>query len=555
MSTVRVFALGGLDESGKNLTVIEVDGSMLIVEAGLKYPEEDQLGVEYIIPDFSYLVEHQNRVKGIIITHAHDDVMAALPHLLKQIPAPIYTTALTAEFINRMIQEEDIRNVKIHRIKRNQEFKISGITVRTFMMSHSIAESFGIAVETPMGYIVYTSEFIIDFDAKDGFFGCDLTDLADIGKKGVLCLLAESGGAERQGYTAPYHKITSKILPVLEEAAGRVIITAYTQNLYRIIGIIEAANRLNKRIYFFEDELKEMIRVVERLGIYRVPMGLELPKSTYRDDMDDIIVLMTGNGRHVFRTMNKIAMQEDSRLQLRNTDTVIIASPIVPGTEIDAGILENELYKMDLNIVTLNPKEVLSMHASSEDLKMMLYLFKPQYYIPVKGEYRQLIANADIATTMGLRPDRIVILDNGQIAEFEDGRLKSCSEQIEVSEVLIDGNENLDSAGYVLKDREMLSTDGVIVIGIVCNYQTKEIIAGPDVQSRGVFYLKDADYIVKTIADIIMDVINTNVANGTYDNKLAREEAREKISRYVLKETGKRPMILPGIIEIMVSAD
>ena len=552
MSQVKVFALGGLDESGKNLYVVEVDDSIIVIDAGLKYPDADQLGVEIIIPDFSYLVENQDRVKGIIITHAHDDVMAALPYLLKQINVPVYTTPLTAELISNMAHKEGLRNLKIHRIKRTGEFKIGNIKIRSFGVTHSITDAFGVAIDTPQGYVVYMGEFIIDYDIREEALMCNISDLAEIGKKGVLCLLTESCYADRSGHTSPSHRISEFISTPMEDAPGRIIITAYHQNFYRFTEIVEIANRLNKKIYIYDDGLKEIIRLNERLGYYRIPMGIELGSSAFRNDMDDIIVLITGNGHKVFRTMNRIAMKEDSKVELRENDTIIIASPIVPGTEIEAGIMENELYKEDVNIITLNSKSVLSMHASREDLKMMMYLFKPKYYIPIKGEYRQLVSNANIATKMGLTPDKIVVLDNGQIALFENGTLKSCNQELHLEEVLIDGDDNLDVTGYVLRDRETLSTDGVIVVGIVCNFQTKEIIGGPDVQSRGVFYLKDADYIVKNIAEIMMNAINENVKNGTYDNMSTRMEARDRIQKYVLKETGKRPMILPAIIEINV---
>ena len=555
MNEVKVFSLGGLDESGKNMYVVEVNDNIIVVEAGIKYPDTNQLGIEIIIPDFSYLVNNKDRVKGIIITHGHDDVMAALPHLLKQLNIPVYTTPLTAEILTEMLHKEGIRNTKIHRVKRTGEFKIDGINVRAFGMTHSIADAFGFAIETPQGYVVYAGEFLVDYDVRDKCFICDISDLADIGKKGVLCLLAESDGAGRKGYTSPNHRISDLIQRPMEDATGRIIITAYHQNFYRIIEIIEMAKRLNKKILIYDEGLKELLRMNERLDYYRIPLGLELPKSSFKNDMTDVIILITGNGHKVFRTMNRIAMNEDELVELHSDDTVIIASPIVPGTEVEAGIMENELYKEDVEIITLSSKNVLSMHASSEDLKMMLYLFKPKFYIPIKGEYRNLVANANIATVMGMTPDKIIILDNGQIAQFEDQKLKSCSKTIDLEEVLMDGNENLDVTGFVLRDRETLSTDGVIVIGIVCNHQTKEIIGGPDVQSRGVFYLKDADYIVKNIADIIINVINENVKNRTYDNTSARMEARDKIQKYVYKETGKRPMILPAIIEINVDGE
>ena len=550
MSEVKIYALGGLDESGRNMYCVETQDGIIAIECGIKYPDTNQLGIEIIVPDFTYIVQNQNRFKGIIITHAHDDVMAALPYLLKQVNVPIYTTPLTAELISNIVQKAGLRNVQIHRIARNGEFMIGKTKVLSFGTTHSIADSFGVAISTPEGYVVYSGEFIIDNDSRDPYYQCDISVLSEIGKQGVLCLMTESGLAGRVGYTAPSHRITSLIEPTMSQAEGRIIISAYHQNLFRIKEIMQLAAKLNKRVFIYDDELKEMIRLNEKLGYYRIPIGVELPKSQFNNNLEDIIILVTGSGHKVFRTMNRIAMKEDNLVELKPTDTVIIASPIVPGTEVEAGIMENELYKEDMNILALNSHNVLSMHASSEDLKMLQYLMKPKYYLPVKGEYRHLMDNAHLATEMGMTPDKILLLDNGQVAKFVNGILKSCTAEFKSEDILIDGDENLDVTGFVLKDREALSTDGVIVIGIVCDFETKKIIGGPDVQSRGVFYLKDADYIVKNIADLISDVINTNVKNGTYDNIAVRQEAREKIQKYVLKETGKRPMILPAIIEI-----
>lgn len=553
MDQVRIFALGGLDEDGKNLYAVAVNQSIFIIEAGLKYPESEQLGIEMIIPDMKYLVEHKAQIEGIFITHGHDDVMAALPYLLKQIKIPVYTTPLTALLIEDMLKKEGIKDVEIHRIKRSSSFKLNNVGIKTFAMTQSIADGFGVAIETSMGYVVYTSEFIVDFDIRNDAFTSDITHLAEIGKKGVFVLLSESVGADRSGHTSPHHRITSSIEPFFEDAQGRIILTTYQQNIYRIIEVIELANKYNRKVMFYDDNLRNLMKMVEKLGYYHIPMGLELPKSKFTNDIEDVVVLVSGSGPNVFKLMHKVAISEDNLLELHSSDTVIIASPIVPGTEIEAGKMENELYKEGVRVLSLDRRLVYSMHASIEDLKMMLYLFKPKYYIPVKGEYRQLIANANIALEMGYHADKIVVLDNGQIATFSESVLKSTADIIPLEEIMIDGNENLDVTGMVLRDREILSTDGAIIVGVVVNHQSKEIIGGPDVQSRGVIYLKEADYIVKEIGNIIEKTILDAVKDNRYENMAVRLEAKDRIVRYVLKETGKRPMILPAIVEIHVT--
>lgn len=551
MSQVRIFALGGLDEDGKNMYVVEVEQSIFVVEAGLKYPEIDQHGVNMIIPDFKYLIENKDRVKGIFITHGHDDVMAALPNLLKQINIPVYTTPLTAMIIEAECKANKVHNFNIHRIKRGSSFKIDGVMIRTFGMTQSIADGFGLAIESAEGYIVYTSEFIVDFDIRTDAFSCDITQLAEIGKRGVLALLTESVGAVRNGHTAPNHRITSEIEPYFEEAKDeRILVTTYSQNMYRIIEIVELANKYKKKIFFYDERLRDILRMAEKLGYYRLPIGIEVTRSQFKQDLRNIVVIVSGSGSNVFKLMHKIALKEDSLLELCPEDTVIIASPIVPGTEREAANMENEIYKETLKVKSLDHKTIFSMHASSEDLKMMLYLFKPKFYIPIKGEYRHLIANANLAFDMGFQVNRILLLDNGQIAKFEQGELKSTEEMIPLEQVMVDGNDSLDVSGMVLRDRETLATDGAIVAGVVVDFKTKQIIGGPDIQSRGVIYLKDADYIVKEIGLIIENSIKESVKEKRYENMAMRQEIKEKITKYVLKETGKRPMILPAIVEI-----
>lgn len=553
MDKIRIFALGGLDEDGKNLYVVEINNDLFVIEAGIKYPDIEQLGIEMIIPDMKYLVENKDRVKAVFITHAHDDAMAALPYLLRQANVPIYTTPLSAVMIEEMLKKQNIKEVKIHRIKRNGKLAINGVNIRTFGLTHSIADAFGLAIETDQGAIVYAGEYIIDLNARNAAFACDITEFADIGKKGVLALLTESVYAEKPGFTAPNHRITDHIESAVEDARGRVFITLYEQNLYRLIEVIELANKYKKKIFFYNDNQRNLLRQVEKLGYYHVPAGLELSAEKFTNDYTNAIIIVSASGPNVFKVMHRIAISEDTKLELHKEDTVIIASPVVPGTEREASKMENELYKEGVRVVTLDRKKIFSMHASAEDIKMMLSLLKPKYFIPIHGEYRQLIINANIALDSGYFADRIVVLDNGQVALFEDKVLKNTSTILPLEDLMIDGNESLDVSGMVLKDREALSTDGAIVVGVVVNYATKEVIGGPDVQSRGVIYLKEADYIVKEIGNIVERVIIDAVAANKYENMSVRMDAKDKIMRYVLKETGKRPMILPVIVEINVS--
>lgn len=551
MSKVRIFALGGLDEDGKNMYVVENNDDIFIIECGLKYPDIDQLGIEMIIPDFAYLRESQSKIKGLFITHGHDDVMAALPALLKEMPKiPVYMAPLTALMFERKAKKYGLRDLNIHRTRRNATFKVGRTEIRTFGTTQSIADGFGVAIKTADGFVVYSSEFIVDYDTSNSAFRFDITNITDLSSEGVLALLCESVGSTREGHSSPKHRITDVIEQYFDDAAGRLFITLYNQNIYRVIEVIELAYKYNRKVVIYDEELKELMGDMAKLGYYHIPAGLEVPMSQFSNEMNNIVVIVSGTGSTIFKKVHHIATKENPEISFRTSDTILIASPAVPGTERDEASMEDDLYKESGKVINIDSKRNFTMHASIEDLKMMIYLMRPKYYIPVKGEYRQLIANASIALKMGYDANRIVVLDNGMAVVFKDGDRQPDFEKIPVDDIMVDGKDNLDSAGMILRDRELLSTDGAIIVGIVVNHATKEIIGGPDVQSRGVIYLKDADYIVKQIGTIFETTINDAVKEGRYDNLGCRTEARDKISRYVMRETGKRPMILPAIVEI-----
>lgn len=544
-------ALGGLDEDGKNMYLIEIDGDIFVVDAGLKYPSEaEQLGIEYIIPDFSYLIENKKRVRGIFISHGHDDVMGALAHLVGQIDCEIYATALTAKLLEEDFALHKIKNRHINIVKRTDTIRIGNNVIHTFPVMQSIADGVGFAFETEYGYIVYTSEFLFDYDFLNQAFSMDINAFSEMGKNKVLCLMNESRGSSRDGYTAPKHRISDHIEHYFELSDQRIVISLYRQNLFRIIEVLELAHKYKKKVFFEDNNHLKMLNSVDELGYYKLPKDVIITEKEFNNDMKDVVIVVSGSGNKVFKLMNNIVIGENNKIRLFSDDIVIIASPVVPGTEKDATTMENDLYKAGISIVKLKAREILSMHASIEDLKMMMFLTRPKYYLPIKGEYSDLVNNADLAIEMGYTPDKIILLDNGQFASFENGRLTSTSNFIDLEDTAIDASDKNDVAGMVLKDRQALSTDGAIICGVVLDFNTKRVIGGPDIQSRGVIYLKDADHILNEIGNILVATIMENVENRSYDNMQVRIEARDRIQRFVLKETGKKPMILPAIVEI-----
>lgn len=547
---IRIFCLGGLDEDGKNMMVVEVDQDIYIIEAGIKFPEEkESLGIEFIVQDFTYLIENQDRIAGIFITHGHDDVMGALPYLMKNVKANIYTSPLASKAIHKVFKKERITGSKIYTIKRHDQRKIGTHKVVFFPVTHAYPGTFGLAISSSQGYIVYSGEFIEDYDDLHDSYRGDFTTCSKLGNEGVLVLLQESKGAERSGHTAPNHRITEKFSQVLEQTDhNRVFVSVYTQSVYRIQEIIECCIQYDRPMIFYSKELRELVTNLEDFNV-SIPKKLVLDPSYIKEAPDNVVVIISGQGKSLFKTMSNIANNEVEDIVFTQNDVIVIASPVIPGVEKVFKSMENDIYKEEGRILVLD-RNVLSMHPSKEDLKMMLFLMKPKYYIPVKGEYRHLYMNSEIALEMGYKPSQIILLDNGQVATFENHKLRSCSMELELHDVMIDGKENWDMAGVVLKDREILSTDGVMILAIGLDAKTKKIINGPDIQTRGLIYVKDAEYITTDVGKILEDTIQEAVANKTYDNLTTRNEIRDKISKYLYKQTAKRPMVLPVILEI-----
>jgi len=548
--TIRIFMLGGQDEDGKNMMCIEIDGDIYVIEAGIKFPDpKESLGIEYVIQDISYLIEHKDRVVGVFITHGHDDVVSALPYLLAEVPSHVYTCPLAARQIQKKNRQMKVKGAHIHTVKRHDIRKIGGRKVVFFPITHAYPGTFGVAILTNQGYIVYSGEFIEDYDDLSDNYRGSLSALSKLGTEGVFVLLQESKGADRPGHTSPNHRLAPYFSQILEQNDHRrVFVSVYLQSIYRMQEVIKTCIKYHRKMLFFTEEQQEMMENLKAIG-YEVPEELIIDKKHFNNDLKDIVVIIAQQGPILFRTINNIINNEVKPFEFHKDDILCIASPIVPGAERVFSSMENDLYKEggEMEILT---SHTVSMHPSIEDLKMMLFLLRPKYYIPVKGQYRLLYANAQLAMDMGYNPNNILILDNGQVAQFENGRLVSCRMEMELQETPIDGNKDWDMAGVVLKDREILSTDGVIILAVGIDAKTKKIINGPDVQTRGLIYLRDAEYITKDVAKIMEDTITADVEKKKYDNMETRGHIRDKVTKYLLKQTKKRPMILPVIMEI-----
>ena len=546
---IRIFSLGGLDEDGKNMYCVEVGNQIYIIEAGIKFPDEkESLGIEYIVPDFTYLIENKNRIAGIIITHAHDDVMGALPYLCKQIKADIYSSPLTAKCIRRVMKEENIRDIQIHEVKRHDQKRIGKHKVIFFPITNSVPEAFRIAISTSQGFIVYSGEFIEDYTSLSDAYRGDFTTPAQFRNEGVLVLMQDSKGADCTGHTAPYHRIAPHFANILEKYENkRIFVSVYTQSVFRIQELIDTCISFNRKILLYTEELRSLIKDLEDIG-YTIPSSV-LVDVNQIDHISNVVVLIGGTGKAVTNLLSNICNNEVDDIDFTSEDVIVLATPVLPGVEREFKQMENDIYKEGGEVIQLD-KVIRSVHPSQEDLKMMIFATRPKYYIPVKGEYRKLVMNANVALDMDFSPSQIIILDNGQVATFENKKLKSCAMEMELHDNLIDGKEGWDMAGVVLKDREILSTDGVMILAIGIDSETKKIINGPDVQTRGLVYLKDADYLNTDVSKIMEQTIEEAVKNKTYNNLDTRNEIRDKVAKYLSNKIGKKPMILSVILEI-----
>ncbi|MEE0967086.1 MAG: ribonuclease J [Bacilli bacterium] len=559
---IRFIPLGGQAENGKSMYCLEINEKIYIIDAGFRFPDVDKLGVDMIIPSFQYLEERINDIAAVIITHGHDDAMAALPFLLQKVNVPVYAPNLTADLIEQRIDHYQRHNrinlnMNLIRVKRNASIDIEGVPVEFFPVTHSIPGSVGVALWTSYGYIVYSGEFIIDFGAPEGF-RCDIQKMMEIGKKGVLALLVESSYSEKEGYTSPNHKLTNKINQIFEDSDNRIIISSYAQNVFRTKEIVQLTKKYNRKIVFYGRDKYDKTNSLIRIGKTMRKPVIEMDKKLIGNKENignpkidkDYVILLSGSPRRIYHDICDIIDGGDELLKLRKGDTFIVASPVLPGTEKIANKAHNGLFKTDAKIHLLKSRDLLSMHASIEDIKVIIQIFKPKYYIPIKGEYQHFISNMAIAKDMDITDENIIIVDNGERITFEKGVLVKSRDTFEVGDVMIDGIGIGDVGEKVIDDRIQLANDGVVIVGVTIARDTKDIIAQTDCQTRGFVYLKDSEYLIKQIIQICEGCVSLLKDKPGLDINEVRMTMKDQSMRYIIKETGKRPVFIPVIVEI-----
>ena len=549
MSKIRIFSLGGLNENGKNMYVVEVNQDIFIFDAGLKYADDKLFGIDYILPNYDYVKENIERVKGLFLTHGHNENMGGVPDIVSELPnIKVYGTKFTLEVLKRELEEVEVKFDNLIEIKAHKKIQFGENSVFPISLTHSIPDAVGYVLNTKDGAIIYTGDFVFD-PTMMGAYKTDIGKLAYIGKQGVLCLLSESIYAEKKGHTSPHHRTANTVREILSRNEDRIIFNVFSAHIYNIQELFNEVSKTERKVVIMGKTLQGIINNALDLGYLKFDKSKIGDLSNVNDK--DVIILVSNEREKTFSNINRMINGYDKYIKIKETDTFVFAEPISDNVERSAVKIADELAKIGANVIMFNKKEQLLYHASSEDLMLMINLLNPKYYFPVKGEYRFQVANANVAEEVGIKKENILLKQNGEVVEFVDGSLVECFDKVKTEDILIDGNVVSDIGEAVLKDREVLSENGIVIISTTLDKQTKKIISGPEVITRGFVYIKDSAELLNEIKKLCVNVINSNIDNPKHVeyNKL-KNSLRENLGKYLYKETECKPMIITVFQEV-----
>lgn len=548
MSKIKIFSLGGLNESGKNMYAVDVDNDLFIFDAGLKYADDKMLGVDYIIPDFKFLKDNIKRIKGIFITHAHEKYMGAVCDIVRDIPEiNVYATKFTCDMLKRDFEDNEITFKNLHLINAHKKITFGKNSVFPVSLTHSVPDTVGYVLNTADGAIVYTGNFVFD-SSMTGAYQTDIGKLAYIGKQGVLCLLSESEYADRVGYTTPNNRVAGTIRDVLLHNEGRIIITVFTNHISRLQELFNEVSKTHRKIVVMGKKLQNLVNYVIDEGYVTFDKD-QIGNLTNINDRDSVILISNENEKP-FVNLERIVNGYDKYVKINENDTVFYLEPIQIGMEKKAVKISDEISKIGANVIILSSKTHLLNHASQEDLMLMLNLMNPKYYFPVIGEYRHQAENAKVAKRLGYNDDNILLKLNGQVVTFNNGVLEDNGEIVKVDDILIDGKTAGDIGELVLKDRELLSDNGIVLVCATLDKTTKKVLAGPEILTRGFIYVKENIDIIKEAARISLEVIAENSKGNHVEFNKIKTGIRDRLGKYLYKETECKPMILIVIQEV-----
>lgn len=550
--SVRVAFLGGMNEIGKNMTVYEYKDDMFIVDCGLAFPDVDLLGIDIVIPDFTYIEENINKVRGLIVTHGHEDHIGGIPYLLKKFNIPIYTTKLTAGLIKGKLEEHGLLDsAKIVEVRPRDNITLGAFNIELIHVNHSIPDAVGLAIRCPAGVMIHTGDFKIDTTPVDGEM-IDLNRFADYGQKGVLAMFQDSTNAERPGYAMSEKKVGESFENLFRKAGNRrIVVATFASNIHRVQQIIDVACQLKRKVAFVGRSLENVVNVGEELGYLNVPKNIVISVNEIGNYPDDKLVLITtGSQGEPMSALTKIAYGEHRKVTVTPNDYVIISATPIPGNEKTVANVVNELMKRGIEVIYEKMYEVhVSGHAYQEELKLMMGIVKPKYFIPVHGEQKHLQKHAELAKSMGIAKSNIYLGDIGKCIEISEDGIKEVK-SVPSGDIYVDGSGVGDVGNVVIKDRKRLSKDGIIIVVATLDSATGEIVCGPDIISRGFVYVKESEDLMNNARDVARLAIEETYDSEYHDWNAVKLRVRDDLSHLMYVNTKRAPMILPILMEV-----
>ncbi len=551
-SNLKIIPLGGLHEIGKNITVFEYENEIIIVDCGLSFPEDDMLGIDLVIPDISYLEKNVDKIKGLLITHGHEDHIGAVPYLLKKINVPIYATKLTAGLIRNKLEEHKLlRSTELHEVIQGQTISLGkNFKIEFIRSSHSIPDSVMLAITTPVGTVLHTGDFKVDYTPIDGKI-MDLGRIAELGNQGILALMADSTNAERKGFTMSERSVGEVFDKLFLHCTKRIVVATFASNVHRVQQIVNCAVKYNRKIAVCGRSMINMIDTARELGYIDCPENIFIDIDMINSYADEnLVIITTGSQGEPMSALTRMAAGDHKKVKITPNDLVIISATPIPGNEKFVSKVIDDLMQIGAEVVYSSLEAVhVSGHACQEEQKLIIALAKPKYFIPVHGEYRQLIAHSETAQSMGIDKDHIIMMANGRVLEINEDKAEFTS-TVPCGRVLVDGLGVGDVGSIVLRDRQHLSQDGLIIIVLTMDSSTGEVVAGPDVISRGFVYVRESENLMDDVKSVVRHEIKKCEERGIRDWGTIKSAARENLRDYIFMKTKRNPMIIPIIMEI-----
>ena len=549
---LKIIPLGGLGEIGKNMTVLEYGNDSIVVDCGMGFPDEDMYGIDVVLPDITYLKNNASRIRGIILTHGHEDHIGAVPYVLRELDVPIYTTPLTAALVELKLEEHDLlRNSQIFTKKAGSVFRLGAFTIEFIHVNHSIPDSVALAIKTPLGTVIHTGDYKIDVTPISGGM-IDLTRFGELGNEGVLALLMDSTNVEKPGHSDSERKVGASFERLFAGCKKRIIITTFASNVHRLQQIIDVAAKYKRKVAITGRSMENVLRVSTELGYMNIPENVMVDLDRVNKlPRDHVVIISTGSQGEAMSALYRMAFSEHKQIRVDGEDRIIISASAIPGNENTISRVIDELFHKGAEVIYDRHTDLhVSGHASQEEQKMMLALIRPKYFIPVHGEYRMLVKHAELGKEMGVGPKNVVVAENGSVIEITKKGIK-CEDSVPAGAVLLDGSGGIGEVGtVVMRDRRKLAEDGMIVVVLPYSSYDHRLLADPEIITRGFVYVKEAEDMMEELKRVTLESVYSCEAQRIRDWTTIKARVKSNLSGYLFKTTKRSPMILPVISEV-----